>query len=276
MKAIIESGATKSDWRFVDRSGVEVSRFLSTGINVSSMKMEAVKQTLANGFAQNNIKELDGFYLYSAGVFTDAIREDLTRFITGSINVGDIDIQDDLVGAARSVFGHGSGVVAIMGTGSNSCFYDGKNVFRKVKSGGFILGDEGSGATLGKLFIADFLKDLVPDDIAKDFSEKFDSSYAGIVENVYRGTSPSGYLGSLAPFILSHYGNPYIKNLVDGNFRAFIQRSLLKYDSRTIGIVGGFGNACKDIFLPLCEEAGITVAGFVPSPIENLIKFHSN
>lgn len=274
MKAIVESGATKSDWRLVDNKGTQLQRFLSKGINVSSMKMETVKSTISEVLAGNAIKELDGFYLYTAGVVTDAIRKELTDFLSNSIKVKDIDIQDDLVGAARSVFGHGSGVVAIMGTGSNSCFYDGSNVYRKVKSGGFILGDEGSGATLGKLFVADFLKDLVPAGIAEEFAAKFDSSYAGIVENVYRGASPSGYLGSLAPFIISHYDNPYIKNLVDGNFRAFIQKSLLRYDSRTIGVVGGFGNACKDIFVPLCKEAGISVSCFVPSPIENLIKFH--
>ena len=191
--------------------------------------------------------------------------------------IGEIGIQDDLMGAARGVCGHEPGIVAILGTGSNTCFYDGATVERKVYSGGYVIGDEGSGSALGKLFLSDFIKGLVPEDLAADFSREFDSSYAGIVEGVYRSASPSGYLGSIAPFVVGHYSHPYAKELIERNFQAFIERSLLRYDvaAYPVGIVGGFAFACRDILTPLFAAAGIRASRFIKAPIDGLCEYHS-
>ena len=272
MKILVESGATKSDWRVIGTD----RRFLRPGMNVSTMSLEAVCGILRETFVAEGIKSLEGFYMYTAGVVTEEIRSAIAAEIRKMAAVDEIDIQDDLVGAARATCGHESGIVAILGTGSNTCFYDGKSVERKVYTGGFILGDEGSGATLGKLFLADYIKGLIPADVAKDFEAKFDASYPSIVEGVYRSASPSGYLGSLAPFILSHYDDAHIKSLVDGNFLAFIDRALLRYDvaAYPVGMVGGFGNACKDIFTRLCEASGIRISRFIKEPILGLLDFH--
>ena len=273
---IVESGATKGDWRIMDRSGAEIKRFLRGGTNVSTMRMEEIKKTLVEAISSEGLKDAEGLYLYTAGVVTKAISEELTAFLRSLCPVADIDIQDDLVGAARGACGHSPGIAAILGTGSNACFYDGEAIHQKVYSGGYIIGDDGSAATLGKLFLTDFIKGLVPMDISEDFAMQFDASYAAIVEGVYRSASPSGYLGSLAPFIIRHYGHPYVKDLVDRNFLSFIDRSLLRYDTASypLGIVGGFGWACKEIFRPLCEKAGIRISRFVKAPIEGLCEYH--
>ena len=275
MKIVIESGATKSDWRILGQDG-----FFGPGINVSAMDISSVKTVLGDGLEKvrtlSGGTALEGFYLYCAGVVSDPIRSTLTEFIRSKVDVGDIDIQDDLVGASRSLFGKSRGIAAILGTGSNTCFYDGKDVHRKVYSGGYVLGDEGSGATLGRLFIADYIKGLIPADVAADFESKFPSSYGEIVERVYHSDSPSAFLGSLAPFILSHYDNAGIRNLVDGNFRAFIERSLKQYDVHTyeLGVAGGFGCACRDILTRLCGEADIRIARFADKPITGLLEYH--
>ena len=272
MKILVESGATKSDWRVIGTD----RRFLRPGMNVSTMKLPEIGKILQQALVEEDLRELDGFYMYTAGIVTDEIRSALASVIREVADVAEIDIQDDLVGAARAACGHGSGIVAILGTGSNTCFYDGKSVERKVYSGGFILGDEGSGATLGKLFLADYIKGQIPAAVAKDFEAKFDSSYPSIVEGVYRSASPSGYLGKLAPFILSHYDDAHIKALVDGNFQAFIDRALLRYDvaNYPVGVVGGFGNACRDIFTRLCAASGIRISRFIPEPIVGLLDYH--
>lgn len=277
MKVIIESGATKSDWRILDGNGKQIRQFHKAGTNVSAMQLGVVQKTLAEAIREEDLSDAAGIYLYTAGVVTDAIRSALTSTIRGCAPDADIDIQDDLMGAARGVCGHGSGIVAILGTGSNSCFYDGVSVHRKVYSGGYVIGDDGSGAALGKLFLADFIKGLVPEEIADAFSSRFDSSYPAIVEGVYRSASPSGYLGSIAPFLIENYGNPYVKELVDGNFRAFIRRSLIKYETSTypVGIVGGFGWACRDILKPLLEEDGIRVSRFIKAPVDGLCGYHA-
>jgi N-acetylglucosamine kinase-like BadF-type ATPase len=156
--------------------------------------------------------------------------------------------------------------------------YDGNDIAKRVYSCGFILGDEGSAATLGKLFIADFLKGLIPAEIASEFSSRYPSDYATIVANVYKSEgSPSGYLGSFTPFILEHYGNPYIKELVDGNFRSLLRRAIKQYDTDkyAVGVVGGFGFALKDILSRIAEEEGVRISRFIKNPIDGLLEYHS-
>lgn len=276
MTIIIESGATKSDWRLIGDDGKQISRKLHPGMNVSTMSPDVIKGILSDALAEAGDVKGVSFYMYAAGVVTDAIRQDLKSFVLQKTGAGDFDLQNDLVGAARGVLGHDSGIAAIMGTGSNTCFYDGTKVSQKVYSGGYVIGDDGSAATLGRLFLTDFIKNRIPSDVAGDFASKFDASYAGIVENVYRSASPSGYLGTLAPFILSHYDNPHIRKMVDGNFQRFIDLSLKQYDTDEypVGIVGGFGYACRDIFEPLCEASGLKVKCFLREPIEGLIEYH--
>ena len=276
---LVESGATKSDWRVVNGDGAAVRQFLKPGMNVSTMKMEDILGTITDAFESEDLNALGvcGFYLYTAGVVTDRIRKEIASHVQTISKITDIDVQDDLMGAARAVCGREPGIAAILGTGSNACFYDGVGIHRNVYSGGFILGDEGSGARLGKLFLSDFLKGYVPADVADDFSNKFDASYPAIVEGVYRSSSPSGYLGSLAPFILSHKDDGYIRNLIVGNFEAFIERFLSKYDiSRyPVGLVGGFAWACRDILKPMLLERGIRVSNILKSPVEGLCAYHS-
>ena len=276
---LVESGATKSDWRVVNGDGTTIRQFLKPGMNVSTMKMDAILATISDTFKAEGLDVLGakGFYLYTAGVVTDQIRKEIASHAQSISSIEDVDVQDDLMGAARAVCGREPGIAAILGTGSNACFYDGVSIHRNVYSGGFILGDEGSGARLGKLFLSDFIKGDVPAAVAEDFSKEFDASYSAIVEGVYRSPSPSGYLGSLAPFILRHKDDGYVKGLIVSNFEAFIDRFLSKYDiSRyPVGLVGGFAWACRDMLEPLLEENGIRVAGFVKAPIEGLCKYHA-
>ena len=274
-RIVVEAGATKSDWRILDGSGQR--RLLLPGMNVSTAAPEHNLQVLRDGLSQAGVTALDGFYLYTAGIVTPQVREQLSSYIRSLVDVADIDIQDDLVAAARAVCGRSEGIVAILGTGSNACFWDGASVSFRVRSGGYIIGDEGGGAVLGKLFLSDYIKGVVPAAVADDFASRFDASYEGIVALVYRSESPAGALGSLAPFILSHYDNPYVKSLVDGNFRSFVKRSLLKYDvdRYPVGVVGGFGNACRDIFTRICSEEGVRVGRFEAEPIGGLVEYHS-
>lgn len=274
---LVESGATKSEWRVLERGGKEVKRFFRAGMNVSTMRMEDVQATLAEAVGREGLMNAGGFYLYTAGIVTPEVRRMVENLLREHFRIGDVDIQNDLTGAARAACGHESGIAAILGTGSNTCFYDGEQLTQKVYSGGYVIGDEGSGASLGKRFLADYIKGLVPEPLATDFAREFDASYAGIVQGVYRSASPSGYLGSLAPMILRHYDHPYAKDLVDRNFQDFIDRSLLRYDvaAYPVGIVGGFGWACRDILRPLCEKAGIRISRFVKAPIEGLCSYHA-
>ena len=285
MILIVESGATKSDWRAVSKDGKEMKKIIAEGVNVSTMTAGTIREIILTTI-KKIISEIDAqfahegvsrIYFYCAGVVTEDIGAVIREAFAEAAPGASCEIESDLIAAARAACGHSEGIAAIVGTGSNSCLYDGSKIVGRVYSGGFILGDEGSAATLGKLFIADFLKGLVPAEIAADFAARCDSDYATIVQNVYRSeTSPSGYLGSFAPFIMEHYPDKYIQELVEGNFRSFIRRSLKQYDTERypVGVVGGFGYALKDIFAKVAEEEGVRISRFIKEPIDGLVDYH--
>lgn len=275
---IVEAGATKSDWVVVDCHGNRVKQFKGRGINVSAMRMEEVKDILSEYLVTELVDYgIQGMYIYVAGVVTDAIRSEVSAYLQTISAIKEIEINDDLMGAARAVCGRNPGIVAILGTGSNACSYDGKTVTRNVYSGGYVLGDEGSAATLGKMFLSDYIKGLVPSEVADDFAKEYDASYAAIVEGVYRSSSPSGYLGSLAPFILKHKDNQYISNMIRQNFLSFFDRTLAKYDVEglPVGFVGGFAYACRDLLAPILKERGIRITRILKSPVDGLVDYHS-
>lgn len=274
---ICESGATKADWRVVE-NGRQTVRVLSEGINVSTMPLDAVESRIRKAAQLLPETEYDDIHFYIAGVVTPPIRSAIENILKTNFRVSEVEVQNDLTGAARAACGHEPGIAAIMGTGSNSCYWDGQNIALHIKSGGFILGDDGSASVLGRLFISDFIKGLVPEEIAEEYSKRFPSEYPEIVELVYHNPdSPSAWLGSLCPFILSFYGHPYVKRLVDNHIQAFVDRSLKQYDIEKypVGIIGGFGNALKDIIRPIFEESGIRIRAFIPDPVEELIRYHS-
>ena len=277
MILIVESGATKSDWRAISKDGQEMKRIISEGVNLSTMKASVIKNAVSEASEQFAGLPISDIYFYAAGVATDEVAAEIKEVFAKTIPGASCEIETDLIAAARAACGHSEGIAAIVGTGSNSCLYDGVQIVGRVYSGGFILGDEGSAAALGKLFIADFIKGLVPEYIAEDFAVRYDSDYASIVQNVYRSeASPSGYLGGFAPFIMEYFEDKYVRNLVVDNFRSFIRRSLKQYDTErySVGVAGGFGYALKDIFAKVAEEEGVRISRFIKEPIEGLIDYH--
>ena len=279
MKIIADCGATKSEWRVLHSDG-SVSNLTAQGINASAMSAESIIRTISDIKEQISATDTSDaeIYLYMAGFPSDALQTEITDVFSQGFKVSHIEFQTDLTAAARAICGHRPGIAAILGTGSNSCQYDGEKIVKQVYSGGFILGDEGGAATLGRLFISDFIKGLIPSEIAEDLKSRFPSDYGSIVSSIYKSAgSPSGYLGSLAPFIMEHYGHPYIKELVDGNFRSFFRRCIKQYDTDTfsVGIVGGFGYALQETIRSIASEEDISISVFLRDPISGLVEYHS-
>ncbi len=280
-KLIIESGATKSQWLLISVDGAAV-RVELPGMNVSTMAMGEIEAIIAEGAAsvgdftvRSSVTEI---YLYTAGVIDAPRREALeSAFRAQFPALTVLEMESDLLAAARAVCGHAPGIAVILGTGSNSCLFDGKEIVAHVNSGGFILGDEGSAARLGLKFAQDHIKGLVPAEVDADFCARFDGSYANIVANVYGRTgissSPSAYLGAYAPFLMGWYDrSEYVRNLVDENFRDMFRRYVRRYNSDLpVGIVGGFGYACRDIISRIAAEEGVVISQFVKTPVDLLV-----
>ena len=263
MKLIIESGATKTSWC------TGPVRFETAGMNFAHQSGEFLRGILADAAGRIG-PGVDEVHLYAAGLIGKP-PVDLCEFFPGA----DVEYASDLLAAARAVCGRSEGVAAILGTGSNSCLYDGEKIVANFHSGGYIIGDEGGAASLGRMFVADFIKDLVPSELAQAFSAKFDSSYAGIVGNVYRSGAPAKYFGSIAPVITANLHIPYAARLVADNFRAFFERALLRYGKGLpVGIIGGFAAAMEKQLREVAAEYGVVISSISASPLEGLIRYH--
>lgn len=270
MKLVIESGATKTSWGLLRPDGSS-SVISAPGINFAVSDDSSVSHAVKSALEELGVEcmEPDEVFCYGAGMLSDR----LSDFFPSS----HVECASDLLAAARALCGHSAGIAAILGTGSNSCFYDGLQIVSNVHPSGFILGDEGSGACLGKLFIADFLKGLCPPEISDEFASTFDVSYPTVVRNVYRSSAPSAYLGSFAPWILEHAsGSEYVQSLVERNFDDFCTRCLKQYDtlSYPVSVVGGFAFAARQILSGVMQRNGIRIARICPDIFDLLIEYH--
>lgn len=268
MKLIVESGATKSDWRLITPSG-EVSRIQTAGINVASMPKSTIDSVMREAYMRldispSSIKEL---HFYAAGM----LGNEMAEYFPYSY----VECASDTLAAARALFGHEGGVAAILGTGSNCCQYDGSKIVKIVRSGGYILGDEGGSAALGKMFLSDYIKGLVPEPLASEFGQSFRVDYATVVEKVYRNATAAAYLGSFATWIAERAEqSDYIRGLIEDNFRTFFRRSVSQFPGERVGIVGGYAYALRDVLQRVATEFGVELTEIIDSPIERLVDFH--
>ena len=277
MKLIIDSGATKADWCLVE-GGQVVRRFKTAGMNVSVLTPEAVAAIASEASACLEGPAVSEAYLYAAGLIegSDAAAQAVKAVSTAFGGVL-VEGASDMLAAARAACGRAEGLCAILGTGSNSCLYDGSVIVHTARSGGFILGDEGGGACLGKLFIADYIKGLVPEPLASEFGSAFDVDYMTIVRRVYKEAAPSAYLGSFAPWILEHRGDPYVDALVERNLTDFFERSLLQHGrcDLSAGFVGGFAAACEPQLRAVAQRCGVRISRILASPMDGLVEYNS-
>lgn len=266
MKILVaDCGATKADW-YVS-GGIHVR---TDGINMAHTPLDRVREIIADA-AQKLGPDIGEVHFFAAGAI-GAPPIDFQEFFPNAT----IEYASDLYAVARAVCGHNPGIAAIVGTGANTCQWDGEKISKQFRSGGFILGDEGSGAVLGRLFIADHIKGLVPQSLADAFWKRFQLDYAAIVKEVYGSGAPARFLGGLAPFLVDYYEKEeYARNLIDNNFRGFFSRAITRYDALPLGIAGSFGYACRDIIRRIGEEEfGVQFTTILPSPLEGLKTYY--
>lgn len=277
MKIIVESGATKTDWRLITDGG-QIRSASGPGLNPSVLDSGQIGRIIGAVIPQLNPdgKSVDEIFFYGAGLVSDTAAAPLAEAFGMWCPFARVEFHTDMLAAARALFGDGSGVVAIMGTGSNSCLYENGSVVRNIRPGGFILGDEGSGAALGKAFLSDYIKGLVPESLEKEFEEEFKLDYQNIVRKVYREPAPSAFLASFAPFLIAHDDDVYVDSLLEECVEAFVARSLSRYGKCSrAGVVGSFGYACAEYLRRAGARHGLEFTDFLKSPIEKLVEYHT-
>ena len=276
MKLIAESGSTRTEWALVEDNHL-VQRVFTEGLNPFFQTRREISRSVRLGLPESFFKKkLDQVYYYGAGCSSYEKKNILGASLVAQFKTP-IQVESDLLAAARGLFKCEAGIACILGTGSNSCFYDGKIIVKNVKAAGYILGDEGSGAVLGKLFLADLLKGLAPKELANEFHEKFRISVNDVMESVYNLPFPNRFLGTIAYFLVDYMDNEYVYNLLTNNLRSFFNRNVCQYDyiNYPIRFVGSLAYAYPDILQEVAQEFGVEIDVIEETPMNGLIEFHS-
>lgn len=276
MKLIAESGSTRTEWALVEDNHL-VQRVFTEGLNPFFQTRREISRSVRLGLPESFFKKkLDQVYYYGAGCSSYEKKNILGASLVAQFKTP-IQVESDLLAAARGLFKCEAGIACILGTGLNSCFYDGKIIVKNVKAAGYILGDEGSGAVLGKLFLADLLKGLAPKELANEFHEKFRISVNDVMESVYNLPFPNRFLGTIAYFLGDYMDNEYVYNLLTNNLRSFFNRNVCQYDyiNYPIRFVGSLAYAYPDILQEVAQEFGVEIDVIEETPMNGLIEFHS-
>ena len=274
MRLIADSGSTKVDWRVLydDGSLIEIT---TAGINPFFQSEEQICQELDANLKTEASEKIDEIHFYGAGVSGDK-GELLKQCFKKIFPKATAYAYTDLLAAARALCGKDPGIAAILGTGSNSCFYDGEKIADNVPACGYILGDEGSGAVLGKKFISDFLKREIPQDLTSLFAVRYKLDYNSVIEKVYRQPFPNRFLSAFSLFLYENITHPYVNNLLRNSFGEFISRNILKYDysQYPLNMVGSVAFYYREIITDVAAGYGVKTGSVLKSPIDGLVKFH--
>lgn len=276
MILIADSGSTKTDW-CVAKDGFTVKRFTTQGINPYHQDERRI-----NGIVLDELLPQTGEYkikkivFYGSGCRDETIPTLKNILYSAFNNNVEVEIYSDLLGAARAICGHEEGIACILGTGSNSCLYDGKKIVGNIPPLGYILGDEGSGATLGKIFINEIFKNSRMYDLKKEFLQVLKMTEGDIIDRVYRQPMANRFLASLAPFIHSHIERHEVNEIVTENFRQFLLKNVKRYhrDDLQVSFIGSIAWHFKSQLLQSALEENVYVGSVEKSPMDGLLRYH--
>lgn len=279
-KLIADAGSTKIEWRFLPADGSETESFATKGINPFLSSESEIMETLRSVASRfSSVPGPEEIHFYGAGCASSAICDAMARLLRGLWKDSEISVESDLLAAARALFGRDKGIACILGTGSNSCLYDGAEIAAHIPSLGFVLGDEGGGAALGKRLVADVFKCQLPEDVRDAFFRAFCLTEAELLENVYRKSNPGRFLASFVPFLKENIHVEAVRSLVVDEFRRFVVRNLAMYPEARSLRIGAVGSVAHH-FGPQLKEAasslGYDVALVCKAPMEGLVDFHTD
>ena len=279
MILIADCGSTKIDWCILKGDKL-VKQFFTTGVNALLMPEDKIRATFETELKpQVEGSEIFEVYYYGAGCLSEEICSNVSRSIASVIpSATTISVNSDLLAAARALCGRNPGIACILGTGSNSCYYDGEKICDNVSPLGYILGDEGSGAVLGKLLVGDVLKTQLPAELCEKFLKQFNLDRMKIIENVYKKPAPNRFLASLSPFLIQNIEEPAIHRLVLNAFKSFFVRNIENYANFKevpVSFVGSVGFYYREVLDEAAKALDITIGTVIKSPMEGLLKYHS-
>ena len=281
MILIVESGSTKTDWIALDNRGNKVFSTQTLGLNPQSMSNEILNERIKNNYdIYKNRENVDKIFFYGAGLGVKSTKERILKVFKLIFINSEFDIKEDTYAAVYSVSDPGKpSIVNIIGTGSNCTYFDGKEIFQKVHSLGYVVMDYASGNYYGKYLIRAYYFNKMPKRLREEFTKKFDLSANTIKENLYRKENPNTYLASFAKFIINNKSDSYFKDIIEKGLRRFIDYQIMQYDnykSVDIHYVGSIAYCLKEEITKVGNEYGLKTSKFVRKPIVGLVNYHKN
>lgn len=275
MYLIADSGSTKTLWLLCESRTI-VKEISTPGINPFYTDENSIVSLLCAGL----LPQLGGIpaeavHFYGAGCIPGEKSDMVRKALQSVFPSARTEVLSDLWAACRGLCGQMPGIVCILGTGSNSCLYDGTDIVKNVPPLGFILGDEGSGAVLGRTLLADYLKGLMPSGLARQFSDRYDVSGSQVLDKIYKQPFPNRYAASFVPFIAANLEHPYMSALVEKEFSRFVSRNLEQYgNSFTLNFTGSVAWFFKAAIEKVCRDAGFNIGKIVKEPAHGLVAYH--
>jgi glucosamine kinase len=276
-KLIADSGATKAEWCLL--SNGKKKSVITQGISPYFLNTEQIADLLLKEL-KPKLKNyvVDEIYFYGTGCANPNNAKSVKRAINKVFAGAKVDVNHDLMAAARALCGRKKGIACILGTGSNSCYYDGKKIIKNSPGLGYVLGDEGSGAYLGKKVIQYYLYGTFDEELRGRFDLTYTTNTAEILENVYKKPLPNRYLASFARFLADNRGHYMIENIIEDGLNDFFFNHLCKYRETwtlPISFAGSVAFGFQDVLQQLCNSYEFELGKVLKNPMDGLIEYHS-
>ena len=274
MKLIIDAGSTKMDWILLDGKEIKAC-FTTEGFNPNYADRQVLVETCHGASLPNGIQTI---HYYGTGCGSEQNCQIIKGVFQNRFPHSEIHVTHDLMAACHALLGHEKGIACILGTGSNSCVYDGKDITEKAVSLGYLVGDEGSGMHIGKEVVRTYFYGFMPDDLRQQFDAMYHLERQEFVQNLYHGGAPSRYLASFAKFAGQHLSHPYVQSLVKGCFKAFVEAFVCRYEgcmTMKVGFVGSVAYHFRDLLKEVLDDAGLTLGDVMASPADGLVRYYA-
>lgn len=280
MKLVVDSGSTKTDWGFFN-TVYDLKAVKTQGINPCHQSEEEIRTIIRSELLPNtqniDLPSVNEVCYYGAGCATESICAQMAGLLKEFFPNASIAVDSDMLGAARALCGHAEGVACVLGTGSNSCLYNGKQIVDQVPSLGYILGDEGSSAALGRRLIGDCLKRQLPEAVSREFLERYSLTKESIIESVYRKPLPNRFIAGFAPFVYDKRAVPEVHKMIIQCFSEFFTRNVINYHKPWLPVhfVGSLANSFADELKETADSLGMTIGKIEASPMSGLVDYHA-
>jgi len=279
MIVIADGGSTKTNWCLINESGRKI-HFNTEGYNPYFAKQDYIENSLRTTLPDSlDPLKLDEVYYYGAGCSTDANKKIVADAMQKVFVNAKINVDHDLLASCRALLGDEPGFAAILGTGTNTCLYDGKGIALNIDSLGYFLGDEGSGSNIGKRLLADYMKGFMPKGLSESFFNIYGLSNEDIFDNIYNKPLPNRFCASFSKFLYDFKTvyTEYAEDVIDTAFTAFFEKLVIhypNYNKHLLNVVGSVGYSFRDRLSVVADKYEMGVGKIIRSPIDDLVEYH--